>query len=149
MKAEMELLKCQIKGKGVAGEGNLSERTPSPRCSSRRQGRTHTLSITRNYGVGGSNQGEGRSLSRDNTYRPSHPTPTSGSSFSTRSRDLRDVLEERARCREARRVPALQRLSVPVRYSEEVAMPAPQSDGPCAGGQRAGATYCHAAVSRD
>lgn len=122
MAAEMELLKRQIKGKGVTGEGNLSERTPSPRYSSRRQERTHSLSITRNYGVGDSNQGEGRSLSRDNTYRPSRPTPTSGSSFSIRSRDLRDVLEERERCREARRVPALQRLSAAVRYSEEVAV---------------------------
>ena len=41
MAAEMELLKRQVRGKGVAGEGNLSERTPSPRSSSRRQMRTH------------------------------------------------------------------------------------------------------------
>ena len=35
-------------------------------------------------------------------------------------------MEERARRREARRVPAWQRLSTPVHCSEEVAMPAPR-----------------------
>ncbi|CAL5410301.1 unnamed protein product [Camellia sinensis] len=54
MAAEIEMLKRRIKEKGIAGEGNLSERTPSPHPSSRRQERMSSLSITRNYGVGDS-----------------------------------------------------------------------------------------------
>ncbi|CAL5354547.1 unnamed protein product [Camellia sinensis] len=90
----------------------------------------HSLSVTRSYGVGDFDPQVGKSLTRDSTYRPSRPSSMSRYSFSARSRDLRDVLEARARRKETQRLTALQRLSSQIRSSEEVAMSAPRVVAP-------------------
>ncbi|GMP55100.1 hypothetical protein CsSME_00020023 [Camellia sinensis var. sinensis] len=100
MAAEMEVLKRQIKGNGVARKGNHSEHTLPRRSGSCRQDRTLSLSVTRSYGVGDSDPQVGRSYTRDSSYCPSRPSMMSRCSYSARSGDLRDVLEERARHRE-------------------------------------------------
>jgi len=94
MAAKMEMLRPQIKGKGVAGVRNHSEHTPPPRSDSHRQDGTPYFSITRSYGVGDSNPPVERSHTRDSSYSASRPSTTSKYSYSVHSGDLKDVLEE-------------------------------------------------------
>ena len=54
MAAEMEELKWHVKGKGVAGVGDHSERTQPRRSGSQSQRHTPSISITRSYKVGDS-----------------------------------------------------------------------------------------------
>ncbi|KAF5933474.1 hypothetical protein HYC85_029645 [Camellia sinensis] len=100
MAAEMEELKRHVKGKDVDGV------------------------------VGDSDVRTEKSSAQDSTYQPSRPVTTSRYSYSACSEDLRAVLKERARRREAQRVPAFQRLSYRVHASEEVGMPPPRLAAP-------------------
>ncbi|CAL5414483.1 unnamed protein product [Camellia sinensis] len=127
MAAEMEDLKRHVKGKGVAG---LGDHTQPRRSSSQSQRRTPSISITRSYKVGDSDARKEKSSAQDSTYRPSRPATTSRYSYSAHSEDLRAVLKERARRREAQRVPAFQRLSYGGHASEEVGMPPPRLAAP-------------------
>ena len=130
MAAEMEDLKRHVKGKGVAGVGDHSERTPSHRSGDQSQRRTQSISITKSYQVGDSDVHAEKSSAQDSTYKPSRPATTSRYSYSAQSEDLRAVLRERARRREAQRIPAFQRLSYGVHASEEVGMPPPRQAVP-------------------
>ncbi|XP_028115620.1 uncharacterized protein LOC114313433 [Camellia sinensis] len=130
MAAEMETLKHQIKEKGVVGVGNHSECSPPRRSDSHRRDGTPSFSITRSFVVGDSDPPVERSHTHDCSYRPLRPWTTSRYSYSAHLGDLRDVLEERARCRETQRLPAMQRLSPQTRCSEEVAMLVPRIMAP-------------------
>ena len=92
MAAEMEDLKRHVKGKGVAGVGDHSERTPSRRSGDQRQRRTQSISITRSYQVGDSDMRAEKSSAQDSTYKPSRPATTSRYSYSAQAEDLRAVV---------------------------------------------------------
>ncbi|CAL5381972.1 unnamed protein product [Camellia sinensis] len=130
MAAEMEEFKRHVKGKGVAGVGDHSERTPSRRSGGQSQRRTPSISITRSYKVGDSDVRAEKSSAQDSTYQPSRPATTTRYTYSARSEDLLAILEERARRLEAQRIPAFQRLSYGAHASEEVGMPPPRLAAP-------------------
>ncbi|CAL5394255.1 unnamed protein product [Camellia sinensis] len=130
MAAEMEELRRHVKGKGVAGVGDHSKRTPTRRSGGQSQRRTPSISITRSYQVGDSDVHAEKSSAQDSTYRPSRLVTTSRYSYSAHSEDLQAVLKERARRREAQRIPAFQRLPYRVYASEEVGMPPPRLAAP-------------------
>lgn len=130
MAAEMEELKRHVKGNGVTGVGDHSERTQPRRSGSQSQRHTPSISITRSYKVGDSDVRVEKSSAQDSTYQPSRPATTLRYSYSAHSEDLRAVLKERACRREAQRVPAFQRLSYGVHASKEVGMPPPHQAAP-------------------
>lgn len=108
MATEVEAMRRQMKGNGVARVRNHSEHAHSCRSVSQNRRRTPSLSVTRSFRAGDYVALTTTSHTQDSSYHPSRLATTSRYSRSDRSKDLRDVLEEGARQREAQRVPALQ-----------------------------------------
>lgn len=145
MAADIEAMKRQIKGKGVAtGEGRKGN-TPPHHSKDRGRYATSLQAESRSLRTGDTQSRTSRtrysrsertrslrSYTEGSTYRPSHTHQTSFRQTELpRSFDLRIVLEERARQKEDARargphkISALQRLAPRTHGSVEVGMPIP------------------------